>query len=189
MHAANHGAVWMGDVSPDRMKYDDARNRVVEEACRSDADWVFWCDSDIVLPVDAISTLLARARQFDHHFLTGIYFQRAAPYFPLVAHRDPKGSFQWVVKWPPNAYFPVDGCGFGVVLTSISMLRAIEPPWFKYEKYSEDFDFCIKAAAKGYKLYCDSSVRCGHLANPRPITFDDFALEAEGFGVTLSKGA
>ena len=85
MHAANNGCEWMGDASPDREGYAAARNNVVQsiihnEEYPSDAK-IVWLDSDIVLPVDAI-TRLARS---EHDFITGIYYQRHEPFWPLVA--------------------------------------------------------------------------------------------------------
>ena len=169
MHAAANGNVWAGDASPDRMKFDVARNAVAREACESDADAVFWCDSDIILPSYAITRLAAAGKDF----ICGIYFQRVKPHYPLIARYTGK-NFQWFGKWPEESLIPIDGCGFGCVLTSTKLLRAIDHEWFSYEKYSEDFDFCLKAQAKGYQLWADSGVLCGHLPDPKPVTFETF---------------
>lgn len=190
MHAARHGNVdWVGDVSPNREKFDVARNHVAKVACddiEKDTDYVFWVDSDIELPADAISRLVSHGDPF----VTGIYFQRLEPHYPLVAiqlptpKKDYSGSFQWIIKWPENAYFPADGCGFGCVLTSVKLLRDINQEWFKYERFSEDFDFCVKARKLGYKLMVDSNVLCGHLGDPKPITYEDYLKIHPEFAVT-----
>ena len=107
--------------------------------------------------------------------MCGIYFQRLAPYRALICSiREDGGAFQWIVKWPENVLAPIDGCGFGCVLTSIKMLRKMETPWFEWKKFSEDFTFCVNARKSGFQLYCDTSVLCGHLQDPKPATFDDF---------------
>jgi hypothetical protein len=177
MHAAVHGGVtWVGDLSPDRVKFDASRNTVVAGvlAQAGEADAVFWCDSDVVLPVDAISRLVLEEKDF----ITGIYFQRYPPHFPLIAHFDEAShSFNWFVEWPENVVAPIDGCGFGCVLTSTALLRALEPPWFAFEKYSEDFDFCLKAARAGFHLHAHTGVLCGHLADPKPVTAADFTAQ------------
>jgi hypothetical protein len=173
-HAQRHGnVVWVGDMSPNRMKFDVARNLIAQTVCNeTDADYIFWCDSDIILQQDAISRLVSH----DLDFVTGLYFQRPAPHWPLVASKLPgeNGSFQWIVKWPLGALFPADGCGFGCVLTSTKMLKAMKKDWFTYEKFSEDFDFCIKARRAGFQLMVDSSVLCGHLPDPEPVTFETY---------------
>lgn len=173
MHAAIHGGVqWVGDLSPDRMKFDASRNTVVKGALDiADADAVLWVDSDVVLPVDAISRLVAEQQDF----ITGIYFQRYPPHYPLIANFDPaKRTFSWFIEWPENVVAPIDGCGFGCVLTSTALLRAMAPPWFAFEQYSEDFDFCLKAARAGFQLRVHTGVLCGHLRDPEAVTATDF---------------
>ena len=181
MHAAQHGGVeWVGDASPDRLGFHAARNQVVEAALRTDADGVFWCDSDIVLPSEAI-TYLAREQK---DFITGMYCQRYAPHWPLVAHyMTESDTFSWYTEWPENVVAPVDACGFGCVLTSTAMLRALTPPWFHYEKFSEDFDFCRKATAAGFQLFVHTGVQCGHLGNASPVTASEFQAIRDGEGL------
>lgn len=187
MSAARHGITWVGDASPDRMKFDVARDAVAKEACESDAEAVFWCDSDVILPWDAILRLASHGIDF----VSGIYFQRIPPHWPLIATFDKKHeSFQWIVKWPPNTLAPIDGCGFGCVLTSVSLLRKIGGRWFNYEKYSEDFDFCRKAAKVGCPPHVDTAVLCGHLADPKPVGEKEFmTVHPEIFGKPLAEMA
>jgi hypothetical protein len=175
MHAAVHGHTWLGDASPNRTGWESARNSVAREVAESeypDDAAVFWCDSDIVLPKDAITRLADHGKEF----VTGIYFQRAKPYHPLVA-RFNGTAFQWILLWPANVLAPIDGCGFGCVLTSVGMLRTMGDPWFKAKDFSEDFDFCMQARVMGYQLHMDTAVLCGHLPDPKPITFEDFKTE------------
>lgn len=181
MHAATHGGVqWVGDASPDRMMFHAARNEVVKAALSTDADAVFWVDSDIVLPVEAITRLV----QTGQEFVTGIYCQRYPPHWPLVAHfNEEKRTFNWFIDWPENAVAPIDGCGFGCVVTSTRLLKALDPPWFHYEKFSEDFDFCLKAARAGFQPHVHTGVLCGHLADPKPVTLADFVAVRDSGGL------
>lgn len=178
MHAARQGHVWLGDASPDKMKFDVARNAVCKATCDSEADAVFWCDSDVILPADAISRLAGGGQDF----ITGIYFQRVAPHWPLIAGFE-NAHFQWIVKWEPNMLVAIDGCGFGCVLTSTKLLREMDHEWFSYEKFSEDFDFCLKARKLGYQLWCDTGILCGHLPDPLAVTHETFQqVHPEIFG-------
>jgi hypothetical protein len=166
MHAAGHGVTWVGDVSPDRMGFAAARNTVAQAALETEADAVFWCDSDVTLPADAISRLVVEEKDF----ITGIYTQRYPPYWPLVAYLNPAtDTFQWWSQMPTDVVAPVDGCGFGCVLTSTNLLRAVGAPWFAFAKYSEDFDFCVKAKRAGFQLFAHTGVLCGHLPEPVPV--------------------
>lgn len=189
MHAASNGVTWLGDASPERMKFDAARNTAVRSVLRNspDADAIFWCDSDVVLPVDAITRLVHSGKDF----ITGIYFQRYPPHWPLIAHfnrhggKDGKGTFAWFTEWPENIIAPIDGCGFGCVLTSTKMLRSMDAPWFTFERFSEDFDFCLRAKRAGYDLFVDTGVLCGHLADPVPVGITEFeAVKARGEHLT-----
>ena len=179
MHAAGHGHQWLGDASTNRVGWEAARNNVADSAVNSnhpDEAAVFWCDSDVILPVDAITRLADNGKEF----ITGIYFQRRSPFRPLIATFN-GNAFHWVMRWPEGAIAPIDGCGFGCVLTSLGMLRKLQSPWFKFEQFSEDFDFCLKAQRAGYQLYVHTDVICGHLQDPAPATFEDFQREHPQF--------
>jgi hypothetical protein len=86
-----------------------------------------------------------------------------------------------VIEWPKHSVMPIDGCGFGIVLTSTAMLRKMTPPWFTFEKFSEDFDFCLRAAAAGYQPHVHTDVQCGHLKESEQSTLADFErIKASG---------
>jgi hypothetical protein len=180
MHAAANGHTWVGDASPDRMKFDAARNAAARGAIDSGADYAVWFDSDILPPNDCVTRMLS----YGHDFVTGMYFQREGNnMWPLIAnYYADKDSFSWLATWPENVLAPIDGCGFGCVITSVHMLRRIEEEglakgdssWFNYRKFSEDFDFCMRAREAGFQLYVDTAVKCGHMGRPTVVTVDDY---------------
>ena len=193
MHAAACADVqWVGDLAPDRMKFDAARNVIVKAALETDADGVFWCDSDVILhPVDArgqatgAADVVTRLVRQQKDFVTGVLCQRQAPYYPLIARFNrERATFDWIVGMPKDVLAPVDGCGFGCVITSTRLLRALSDPWFAFEKFSEDFDFCLKAAAAGFQLYADTGVLCTHLGDRRLIRLEDFETFRDAGGLT-----
>jgi FkbM family methyltransferase len=66
----------------------------------------------------------------------------------------------------------IGACGFGCVLVKKEVLVGVGYPQFEYHPaldhnntISEDTDFCKKAIAKGFRLWCDPSVRCGHIGS------------------------
>lgn len=171
-HASTHGnVIWAGDASPDHQAYAAARNNIVESCVNEDIDGIMWADSDMIFPVDAISRIVAH----DKPFVTGIYFQREPPHWPLVSlFNEDRQVFNWLTRWPENVLAPVDGCGFGCVYTDIELFRKIDPPWFEYKKFSEDFDFCLKVAELGVQPLVDTGVLCGHLPEPKPVTIENY---------------
>lgn len=187
MNASARGHQWLADVSPDRMLIEGARNAAVDAALQlPDLDGIVWVDSDMIIDPNAISRLLSYGKDF----VSGVYFQRIAPYWPLVTLHNPDiNRFQFVVKWPDNSVFPADGVGFGFCYTSLAMIRRIieESPDVKERglfhlmkcgdgsaTFSEDFSFCRRANLLGYKVYVDTGLKLGHQGDPQVITYEDF---------------
>ena len=182
-HAAQHANVrFVGDASPNRIPFAAARNLAVKAALASpdDPDAILWVDSDIVVPVDGITRMVLEQKPF----LSAIYVQREPPHFPLIAqHNKAADTFNWFIEAPENVVACIDGCGFGCVLTSMEMFRTIEPPWFEFKKFSEDFDFALKAKAAGFQLWVHTGVKCGHLRDPVPATWEDFVALRDSGGL------
>lgn len=179
MHAANRDVSWVGDLSPDRLGWCTARNKVLEEALTvQDADGIFWVDDDIKIPIDTIVRLLAHKEDF----VSALYFQRSPPYWPVFGHLNKKGSFEWPLKFPLGGYGPCDGLGFGCVYTSMRMVRDVcrgfdmakgEGPFggdFNNKTYGEDFAFCLRVRDLGYQAFIDTSIECEHFIGPEFAT-------------------
>jgi hypothetical protein len=65
--------------------------------------------------------------------------------------------------------FRVDGCGFATVLTSVELLKAV---WDRFEtcfrpteSYGEDLAFCDRVKHLGREIWCEPTVRPGHIAH------------------------
>jgi hypothetical protein len=178
MRAANHGITWVGDASPDRLAFATARNKVVETALEADHDYgidgVFWVDSDVIIPADAIHQLVEHGLDF----VSGLYFQRNPPYYPLFARYIPKReTFEFGKIYPENTVAPCDGVGFGCVYTSIKLLKLVSKmpeckafgPFggdFGRKTYGEDFTFCLRAKKVGIQPHIDTGIKCDHHSGP-----------------------
>lgn len=193
MSAARH-AEWIGDVSTVRVGWVGARNLAVKSALQDapECDGIVWVDDDVLLPSTAITRLVG----YDKDFVTGIVFQKADGFNPLVARWNGNG-FAWWKQYPENVLAPADGCGFGCCYTSTTMLKAIEKlPDFKKDGWfnqfrsghfgpqsdecsdtdmSEDFSFCMRAKLAGYQLYADTGLLCSHMIGPKYSTRETFA--------------
>lgn len=64
----------------------------------------------------------------------------------------------------PGELVEVDGCGSHFVLIRKRVFEAMPAPWYKTVTVSagEDYWFCRKAKAAGFKIYADMTVHTGH---------------------------
>ena len=163
---------------------DLARNIIVEKL---EKDWLFFMDADQTFSDDALMRLLS----WDLPIVSGIYFKspgKPIPHIYKYAWKEKQHLYLAMVdeifrflapykeklkESPPAVVLPAkredliecDGAGAGCLLVHRRVFEAIEPPWFRCEgntAVGEDFDFCRKAQAAGFKIYCDPGVLCGH---------------------------
>ena len=143
-----------------------ARNKIAQEALDLLCDYALMVDADVVVPPDALSTLLEGGGDV----VLGCYRRKDAEgRAEVFAPASPRYSGQ--VQWDelPERRFRVYGGGFGCALVSAAALRRITRPWFDYVEHadgsilSEDLYFCEKAESMGLKVHADGRVRCKHV--------------------------
>lgn len=146
----------------------DARNSLARHAVRTGADYILFLDSDMVFNPDILKNLLAE----DKDILTGLYFKRAAPFTPVIYKKaeekaDLSAETEIFTDYPKNSLFEVEACGFGCCLIKTEVLLKIaleQGDWFTPLKhFGEDLAFCIRARRSGYKIFCDSRQKLGHV--------------------------
>lgn len=130
-------------------------------------DYLFSVDSDITFPPDTLKKLLSH----DKDIITGVYRQRVdnvLELYDINQHRLSENSRSTL----GTQVFEIGGCGFGCVLVKSEVFRTIGYPQFEYHSaldhahtFSEDNDFCKKARDRGYKLWVDPTVLCGHIGS------------------------
>lgn len=144
------------------------RNIGVQGFLKTDFTHLFFVDSDMVLPKDALTKLLST----DKDIITSLYFQKKEPFFPVIGKRS-EDLLEWIVNYPQNSIIEVEYCGMGCCLIKRNVLETMLPKlenigeipqFFSYaNNLSEDIFFCDKARENGFKIFCDTSVKCGHL--------------------------
>lgn len=159
---------------PNSLIYD-SRNLLSLMAIEEGYDRVFWLDSDMILSQGALTQLSHDMDVLGHDMITGLYFKRRFPTAPVILDEleepevidgKPVRHIHEYMNWH-NAIFPVKGCGFGCVLTSTKLLKQV---WDTYSNAflpfpwaGEDYSFCHRVNLLGKQIYCDGSVRCGHV--------------------------
>ncbi len=156
----------------------DSRNILSIHAIQHGYDYVMWFDSDMVIPRDAITQLLHDVEKTKSHMVSGLYVKRSIPTEPVLFSeiKPPALECGHMVKkikecneYPRDSLFLVDGCGFGCVLTSVPLLKAVwdkyGPAFAPYAWTGEDISFCYRVRQLGYYIWCDSRVKCGHVGS------------------------
>lgn len=152
-----------------------ARNDLVRDALnKTDCTHVFFLDSDMRFPWQSLLRLLAANKD-----IVGVNYsvRKGIPKPVAFADLEAKGEFQRFLQptrqpFTGDQYVKVHGLGMGMVLIRREVFEAIQFPWFEtvYDKVNrkwvgEDVDFCIKARAAGYDVWCDTvlSEEIGHV--------------------------
>ena len=155
-----------------------ARNVIAEKAVQAGFDRVLWLDSDMTFPHDTLLRLAADMDRDNLDLVTGLYFTRKEPIVPTL-HKE----IHWRIKddgwvdggatlyrdYPIDRVFEIAGCGFGCVMTSARLLKRMNEkfgsPFYPLMGMGEDSTFCFRATEDGFKLYCDSRIKCGHIGH------------------------
>lgn len=169
MHKGDNPTVYL---KPNTLIYD-SRNILSLYAIENGYDNVLWLDSDMLFPPDT----LQRLESHNVDMVTGLYVRRHEPVVPVIYDtieepmRNADGKLTKNIRpytnYPHDSFFPVAGCGFGCVLTSVKLLKDVwdhfGPAFSPFTWAGEDLSFCYRVNMLGYQIYCDSTVSCGHI--------------------------
>lgn len=142
------------------------RNAISEQALETGAQWIWYVDDDQLFEPDTLMRLLDR----NVDIVSGLYLQRTAPYIP---HRyAPNGTATDKIFTQPlvqgdSGMSQVHAVGAGCFLIKTDVLRALEPPYWRLgqitpDGWGDDIDFCNRARAVGFNIWCDLDVPVGH---------------------------
>lgn len=142
-----------------------ARNRLALRAIRDEYTHVLWLDSDMTFSDSIVEDLLFCGKDM----VCGAFVSRRPPYGPCVYTDITDPANMKKVENFGTEPFRVDGCGFAAVLTSVSLLDAVQANFgtcFRpTEQYGEDLAFCDRVKQLGREIWCDPTVRPGHIAH------------------------
>lgn len=153
----------------------DARNSLVKEAVEKGFDRMLWFDSDMTFQTDTLERLSARLDE-GYDLVSGIYFKRKAPIKPVI-YKD-LGYYKQgdaytpaaicYEDYPKDSLFEIKGCGFGCVMHTVELAKKVLDkyglPFSPVQGFGEDLSFCGRVTELGVKMFCDSSIKCGHVS-------------------------
>jgi len=138
----------------------------IEKSLDYGVDYIFFLDSDVIAPPNAIQILM----QAYYPFVSGIYYKRVnKPHLNLYMKKG--NEFKPVESVKGGRYFFADGVGLGISLIESWVFKKLSKPWFLWEHYrvnknrlSEDLYFCNKVYEElGIKPLVDLFVRARHV--------------------------
>jgi hypothetical protein len=148
----------------------NARNQIAKTAIEKDADYLFFIDSDCVLPTVNGIPALQRLVEHDKDIVAGMYFQKRYPHLPVIYEMNKIGTFDVITDYPKNSLVQVGGVGMGVCLIKTSVLKKLGPNPFEPMAATpsckaingEDLAFCKRALKRGFKIYVDTGIQADH---------------------------
>jgi len=164
------------------------RNKLVKNAIRDGAEWLFFLDDDHAFAPDILMRLLAH----DKDIVASLYLQRIKPFVPIAYESFDEETKTYtaldLTKYGKNDLVPIRAAGTGGMLIKTEVFRALEDPWFHLTEGigSEDMPFCDDAHNAGFEIYCDLGTPLGHI-DPMIIWPSYFDEEKEwGVGFNLA---
>lgn len=152
----------------------DSRNGLARKAICERFDRVLWLDSDMQFSPDLFRKLSDDLDE-GRDFVSGLYFTRKPPYKPVIykkagyeqINNGVKPIAEAYYEYPKDSVFEVEAAGFGGVMMNTSLLAEVEKnfglPFSPIMGFGEDISFCLRVKELGKKMYCDSSVKMGHV--------------------------
>lgn len=164
---------------------DQARNELVRQAQAKNYDYIWFIDTDHIIPKGTLTKLLKVMKDKKAMIVSGLYFSKTPPIIPVIrkvtdGFAEPIVDFKGIIE--------ADGLGLGCCLIDMKVFEKIEFPYFEcgYKNhygfinyYSEDITFCNKIREKGIKIYVDTDLIIQHIGGITGL--DDYLPYREGF--------
>lgn len=149
-----------------------SRNILRQKVLDGGYDYFFSLEQDVVPPRDVLERMIKHNKKI----VTGIYFVHntlpdgSAPLTPLVYKLVDAKTLTMVPidkkEFDSNKLIEVVSAGLGCLLIHRDVLKEVK---FRYEgKVFDDRFFFIDCYRKGFKVFCDTSIKCKHYILNRP---------------------
>jgi hypothetical protein len=165
---SGHGMAFLGR---DSCYIDNNRNEIHEYAQQIGADALMFLDTDVELLAEGnvIAHMLGLMETFNADIVTGVYYQGAYPYRPVVYNFGEKGIRNFADI--PNGPFKCEASGGGFMLLSKRVIdyfkfdKPGEKPWdamFSPRVFKEDSAFCWRCKEAGFVMIADPCIKLNH---------------------------
>lgn len=173
-----------------RMFHDHARNKMVEEFLGSEADIIWFLDSDITPPINVLDLVTIHKDKWEIAGATYPVFmcpdRNQGPELQVVytAYAKNESGTMGLSDVPQTGQKFIDGLATGCLFIKRSLFAKLEKPYFefKYDKDSrdivegEDIGFCFKVNKLGVKFFTDFAMVCKHQKSVDLLDVNNYAI-------------
>ncbi len=147
-----------------------AREHCVDEAIRVGAEYILYVDSDVILPLNTLDSLIS----CDADLASGLCVRRGYPYSDVAWIKIQNEIKQPLFDPDEPGVHLVEWVGGGCALFKVSAFANLKKPYFQhvYEKgrqLYEDVYLCMKMQKKKMSIMIDSRVQCGHVCRSQVV--------------------
>jgi hypothetical protein len=151
------------------------RNDIIKAAIAQEMTHILFIDDDTIPPPDVLQKLLPH----DKDIVGGLYLMRSYPHYPLMFQRsysDGRCLYKFLTP-DTDGLVEVVNTGLGCCLIKTDVFKKMPHPWItlgetEKDHWGDDISFFNRAVNKyDYKVFVDTTVRCGHITNSILIPF------------------
>lgn len=161
------------DLPIGRFTRDVANNRndIIRQALKDGVSHVIMLDTDQIYQPDIIIKMAAWAAR-GKDIVIGPVHRRYDP-FELILMRGQPDAYEYIPDKEKYSgkLIEVDAAGTGCIMFSMLTVLDLKDPWFSLDdktpsgkEIGEDIGFCWKLRQKGYRIWADTSIEIGHMA-------------------------
>lgn len=172
-----------------RIFHDYARCEIVKDFLNSEADILWFLDSDVAPPTNILDLITEHGEKWSLAgapyplFITPPGYDAPQVAFSVYTKMD-SGGMTYAHQIPQSGTGFVDGVATGCIFIKRDVFKDLEKPYFefKYENETrrmtegEDLGFCRKVSEKGHKFFIDYSMVCKHYKQVDLLDVNNYAI-------------
>jgi hypothetical protein len=136
------------------------RNILVEEFLKTDCDYLFSVDTDILLPKDSLVKLINHNKDICSMLVCNQNGRSGKRAHNIMEYNYKIGRMVHIHTWKENWLIPIDLTGASYLINREVLEAGVR---YKYDFQGEDVPFCKKAKELGFGIYCDTSLKPVHV--------------------------
>lgn len=140
------------------------RNTLLSQFLESGADYLFSVDSDILVPADSLSRLVANNRDIVAMLVCNGHQVGDPGIYNILRQVD--DSYEFIRDFPRDRIFPVDCTGAAYLIKRRVIARGVR---YSADGGGEDIGFCQQAREMGFQLYCDGALEADHIMHENQL--------------------